>query len=74
MQTTPASTPAVPAEVLTSEQAASYLQLHTQTLHNWRVSGRGPQYCKIGSAVRYRRADLDAWLATKLISSTSEAA
>jgi excisionase family DNA binding protein len=72
---TPASTPAAPSQVFTTVEAADYLKLSKATLNCWRVKGgKGPRFCKMGSAVRYRRADLDAWLESKLISSTSEAA
>lgn len=32
------------------------------TLANWRASGSGPRYVKIGSAVRYRIEDFEEWL------------
>lgn len=34
------------------------------TLRNWRSIGKGPAYIKIGAAVRYRPADVDAWIST----------
>ena len=71
---TPASTPAAFSNVFTTVEAADYLKLSKATLNCWRVAGKGPRFCKTGSAVRYRRADLDAWLESKLIGSTSEAA
>jgi len=36
------------------------------------VTGEGPRYSKLGGSVRYRRCDLDAWLESRLVSSTSE--
>ena len=73
MQHNQATPPASISEILNNEQAASYIQVKPSTLNNWRVAGSGPPFCKIGSAVRYRRADVDAWLASKVIKSTSEA-
>lgn len=61
-------------EILVVKEAAAYVRLGKPTLDRLRVMGGGPRYCKIGGAVRYRRADLDAWLESKLVSSTSEAA
>lgn len=29
------------------------LKVTTQTLSNWRFQGKGPRWCKVGSAVRY---------------------
>ncbi|MFE6332978.1 helix-turn-helix transcriptional regulator [Streptomyces sp. NPDC057798] len=48
--------------LLTSKQASKYLCIPTGTLANWRYRGEGPRYVKAGRAVRYRQADLDAWL------------
>ncbi len=45
--------------LLTPEQAAAFLQLHPNTLANWRHSRRVEiPYVKIGGAVRYRETDL----------------
>lgn len=41
--------------------AAAYLSLATSTLDNWRSQGIGPRYHRIGRAIRYDVADLDAW-------------
>jgi excisionase family DNA binding protein len=58
---------------LTTEEAAIYLGLkNMQTLYNWRSLNIGPAYFKIGLRVRYRKADLDAWVQRK-ITSTYEA-
>ncbi len=61
-------------EILTTIEAATYVRLGKPTLERFRISGDGPKYCKLGGAVRYRKADLDAWLESRLTGSTSEAA
>ncbi len=61
-------------ETLTTIEAATYVRLGKPTLERFRISGDGPKYCKLGGAVRYRKADLDAWLESRLTGSTSEAA
>jgi excisionase family DNA binding protein len=61
------------ADMLDRQPAAAYLGLSVPTLDRKRVNGDGPRYLKIGSRVRYRRADLDAWLRERIVSSTSEA-
>ena len=61
-------------EILNTKEAANYVRLGKPTLERFRISGDGPPYAKLGGAVRYRRADLDAWLASRLIRSTSEGA
>lgn len=47
------------------------LRISVRTLQAWRVSGQGPAFLKIGAAVRYERGGLDAWLATRAVTSTS---
>lgn len=61
------------ADMLDRQPTADYLGLSVPTLDRKRVNGDGPPYVKIGSRVRYRRADLDAWLTKRIVTSTSEA-
>jgi excisionase family DNA binding protein len=50
--------------LLTIPEVAELLQVSTLTLAAWRSRGEGPRYVKLGAKmVRYRRADLDAWVA-----------
>lgn len=58
--------------IFTTKEAAAYVRLGAPTLERFRITGDGPSYLKLGGAVRYRRDDLDAWLATRLTRSTSE--
>jgi excisionase family DNA binding protein len=60
------------ADIFTTPEAAEYCKLGKSTLDRFRVTGEGPRYSKLGGSVRYRRADLDAWLESRLVSSTSE--
>lgn len=48
---------------LSLSEAADYLGLADHTLYIWRSKGLGPVAIKIGGRVRYRQADLDAWIA-----------
>lgn len=59
---------------LDSNQAAEYLGLKRTTLEAWRCRGDGPRFVKLGRLVKYRRADLNAFIETRLRSSTSELA
>lgn len=61
-------------DIMTTIEAAAYCRLGKPTLERFRISGDGPRYAKLGGAVRYRQADLDAWLESRLIGSTSELA
>lgn len=53
--------------LLTTEQAAAYLNLSPATLHTWRCTKRHVlPYVKVGNRyVRYNRADLDAFIKTQ---------
>ena len=62
----------MPTEILTTLEAAKYVRLGKPTLERFRLKGDGPSFCKLGGAVRYRQTDLDEWLASRLVRSTSE--
>lgn len=49
-------------EVLDPQETSNYVKVPLRTLDAWRYRGTGPAYLKVGRHVRYRRADLDAWL------------
>jgi excisionase family DNA binding protein len=58
--------------LLTQREAGRVLRLSERTLERLRVSGTGPVYVKAGRLVRYREADLEAWIASRVVGSTSE--
>ena len=61
--------------LVSTQQAAEYLGgFKPNTLEGWRVQGVGPAYVKCGRLVRYRVADLDAYLEAQTRRSTSQAA
>ncbi len=49
-------------ELLTEAQVSDYLSVALATIRKWRQLKKGPPAIKLGAAVRYRRADVDAWL------------
>lgn len=49
--------------VLDSRALAQYLGCSVAAVRAWKRQGRGPAYCKLGKLVRYRRAEVDAWIA-----------
>lgn len=56
----PAMKPA--GELFTDEQAAAFLSVEPRTLRLWRQT-RALPFCRLTpKVIRYRRADLDAWL------------
>jgi len=64
---------AVLAAILTTEEAAAYLQVKPTTLEQWRWNGKGPQFIKLGRCCRYRKADLEAFIEGRAFTSTTEA-
>ena len=46
-------------------EAANYVGLSKSSLDKFRCAGSGPAYSKVGRAVIYATADLDAWLAAQ---------
>jgi hypothetical protein len=57
--------------LMDQREAARLLRLSERTLERLRVSGGGPIYVKAGRSVRYRECDLVAWIAERIVSSTS---
>jgi len=60
--------------ILTIDEAAEYLAIPKATLYTWRTRrvGFGPRAVKMGGCLRYRRADLDAWIVEHLEPAESE--
>ncbi|MCO5398410.1 helix-turn-helix domain-containing protein [Ralstonia soli] len=53
-------------ELLSTGQAAAYLGVTRHTLEVWRSVGRyGLPFIKVGRLVRYRKTDLEAFLASR---------
>jgi excisionase family DNA binding protein len=50
--------------LLTVPEAAAYLRVKPRTVYQWVWRGRIP-FLKAGSAVRFSRTELDAWLARR---------
>jgi predicted DNA-binding transcriptional regulator AlpA len=51
-------------DLLTTEQVAAWAQMSKSWFEHrrWLGDGTGPKWKKIGRNVRYRRADVQAWL------------
>jgi excisionase family DNA binding protein len=48
--------------LLSIEDLSGYLQVPVNTLYQWRKTDKGPAGFRVGKYVRYRRADVDAWI------------
>ena len=46
---------------MTTYEAADFLGFTAGTLRVWRSQGKGPNFYKVGSTVRYEMDDLEAW-------------
>ena len=50
-------------EFFTTTEAANLLSLKATTLHQWRWSGKGPKFTRLGSrTIRYHSQDLINWI------------
>lgn len=57
-----------PDALLNEAQTADFLNLSIRTLQAWRVKNAGPRFVRAGRAIRYRRADLIAWVEANTVS------
>jgi hypothetical protein len=60
--------------VVDENGASAFIDVSVSSLQKMRVDGTGPAFAKIGNRVRYRVADLEAYVAERLVRSTSETA
>jgi predicted DNA-binding transcriptional regulator AlpA len=59
--------------LLTPASAGTLLGVNSKCLERWRHTGAGPSFVKLsGKCVRYRKADLDAFVDARIRSSTAE--
>ncbi|MDG1287902.1 MAG: helix-turn-helix domain-containing protein [Rickettsiales bacterium] len=61
-------------EYLNTVEAAHYLGFSKQRLEIWRCHGGGPRYirCNGGSAIRYHKTELDAFMAANIRRHTAD--
>lgn len=64
----PPVNPSPSKKLLTRPEAAEYLGVKTNTLEVWASTQRyGLSYIKVGRSVRYRMADLDAFIDARTV-------
>ncbi len=51
-----------PHHLMSTEEVAEYLKVPITSLYAWRGKGMGPKASRVGRHLRFRRADVDAWL------------
>jgi len=65
--------PTDPGVLLFQDEAAHMLGVSARTLESWRLHGGGPKFVRISrGAVRYRRADLESWIGSRVCATTSD--
>ncbi len=48
--------------LLTADEVAAFLQVPRATLYAWRYQSKGPPAIRVGRYLRYRAADIEAWI------------
>lgn len=52
--------------LLSQKRVATMLSVSPRALEAWRIRGEGPAFIRISKrCIRYRRADVEAWLASR---------
>ena len=60
-------------ELMNTDQFAEYVGIKPNTAYHWRARGVGPKYIKpTQRTLVYRRDDVDEWLASRELTSTSD--
>lgn len=62
-----------PARLLREKAVSDRYSLSLPFLRNARWKGNGPPYCKISAMVYYRPEDVEHWIESQMVSSTTEA-
>lgn len=55
-----------PDEILTLDEVATYLKAGKRTVYRLASSGKIPAF-KLGGTWRFRRAELDQWIASRIV-------
>lgn len=62
-----------PEPTLSQKEAADRLGITHETLRKWRRFGRGPKFLRLGTCIRYRAEDIEAFIAANVVDPTSRA-
>ena len=61
--------------LMTEKEVATRLNISVKAAQDWRCSGKGPPYVKLGTgpkaAVRYRCSDIEEFICANVVTSTS---
>lgn len=56
------SQPLAEGQLMDAPLLAERLRVPLTTVYHWNGTGIGPPYFRIGKHIRYRKADVEAWL------------
>jgi excisionase family DNA binding protein len=62
----------VAERLLTPGEVATRLGIPVSTLANWRSARLGPEFLRVGRHVRYRPADLEAWIERRVVTCSAD--
>lgn len=62
-----------PDQLINTEELADWIRESVSTIQQWRVSGKGPKFIRKPKHVVYLVGDVQDWLASQRVSSTTEA-
>lgn len=54
-------------DLLKPREAGAEIKTSEATLASWRCLGKGPKYVKLGGKIFYRRGDLQAYVADRVV-------
>jgi hypothetical protein len=55
------------AALISGRELSREFGIPERTLDQWRYLGRGPRFIRVGRHIRYRRTDIEAWLADNTV-------
>ena len=58
-------------KLLTTKEVAESFGIAPNTMEIWRIRGEGPRFVKCGRYVRYRRNDVEDYIESRTVSSTT---
>ncbi|MDB4963442.1 MAG: phage transcriptional regulator AlpA [Myxococcales bacterium] len=54
-------------EFLDEKRFCTVLGISPVTATKWRAKAKGPPFIRVGRLIRYRRTDVDSWLASRTV-------
>lgn len=60
-------------QLVTTEEASKMLAVAERTLLYWRKNSQGPSYVKLNGSIRYKLADIEAWIEQNTCRSLADA-